>query len=160
MLRSRHGLQSALSYPFSVIPPSISLSLHLSLSLSLKMAVHSVMIPPTLSLSLFLSACHPTGFSCSDYCLFIEKQNPLWGGFTILTENEETEIYHFSSLLSVSLSHTHTPVLIQHQMVIRISLKIITGDRHETLTPFLSSLKITLLIFYLIFYILSTYHTV
>lgn len=100
MLRSRHGLQSALSYPFSVIPPSISLSL--------KMAVHSVMIPPTLSLSLFLSACHPTGFSCSDYCLFIQKQNPLWRGCTILTENEETDLSFLFLFISLSHTDTHT----------------------------------------------------
>lgn len=64
-------------------PPPASISFELSpkcnllpLSLSLReaqTASHTVMIHP---LSLFLSLCPPAGFSCSDYCLYVQKTQP------------------------------------------------------------------------------------
>lgn len=107
MLWLHHGLQSALSYPFSVISSPLS-SLPPSLPLfSAQTASHTVLWFHPLP----LSACPPTGSPSSDYCLFIQKQNPWLEGCTILAENEETQIYRVFlslSLLALSLSYSHT----------------------------------------------------
>lgn len=58
-------------------------------------SAHSRSLPPTLCLRLS-AACPPAASLPSDYCLFIQTQNPRLEGCTIFAENEETRIHHVS----------------------------------------------------------------
>ncbi len=111
MLRPRHGFQSALSYPFSVISPLVSLSLS-SLSLSLwiaQTAAHTVMIPPTLSLSLSLSLSLPLSLPAPHWVfqlwlLFVHTKTKPTVGRMHIPDRKWGDI----DLSSLSVSHTHT----------------------------------------------------
>lgn len=122
-----HSLQSALSYPFSVISP---LPLWKA-----QTAAHTVIIPPTLSLSLL-----PPHWGFLLWLLFVRtKTKPtVRRMFNSDRKWEDTDLSSLSLSLYLALSHTHSKT---HTFT--VVYKLLQGTLHQLIIIPISSSRLT-----------------